>query len=126
MPPSQDPRLSGREAFAHPDFLKYTFARFLLVVSLEMLSVAVGWQVYEITNRPLDLGHVGLAQFLPGFALFLFAGSTFPAGVTSVTPGLGTTNGGDMVTIVETDDELLAAKATLERRLPRGSSDYDV
>jgi MFS family permease len=74
MPPSRDPRLSGREAFAHPDFLKYTFARFLLVVSLEMLSVAVGWQVYEITHRPLDLGYVGLAQFLPGFALFLFAG----------------------------------------------------
>jgi MFS family permease len=39
-----------------------------------MLSVAVGWQVYEITHRPLDLGYVGLAQFLPGFALFLFAG----------------------------------------------------
>jgi MFS family permease len=30
--------------------------------------------VYEITKRPLDLGYVGLAQFLPGFALFLFAG----------------------------------------------------
>src|SRR5882762_6032383 len=74
MPPSRDPRLSGREAFAHPDFLKYTFARFLLVVSLEMLSVAVGWQVYEITHRPLDLGYVGLAQFLPGLVLFLFAG----------------------------------------------------
>jgi MFS family permease len=61
-------------AFTHPDFRKYTLARFLLVVSLEMLSVAVGWQVYEITHRPLDLGYVGLAQFLPGFALFLFAG----------------------------------------------------
>ena len=71
---SQDPRLAGRVAFTHPDFLKYTLARFLLVVSLEMLSVAVGWQVYEITHRPLDLGYVGLAQFLPGFALFLFAG----------------------------------------------------
>src|SRR5882757_11481811 len=71
---SQDPRLAGRVAFTHPDFLKYTLARFMLVVSLEMLSVAVGWQVYEITHRPLDLGYVGLAQFLPGFALFLFAG----------------------------------------------------
>ena len=71
---SQDPRLSGRVAFTHPDFLKYTLARFLLVLALEMLSVAVGWQVYEITHRPLDLGYVGLAQFLPGFALFLFAG----------------------------------------------------
>jgi MFS family permease len=39
-----------------------------------MQSVAVAWQVYAITKRPIDLGYVGLAQFLPGFALFLFAG----------------------------------------------------
>jgi MFS family permease len=39
-----------------------------------MQSVAVGWQVYEITKRPLDLGLVGLAQFLPGIVLFLASG----------------------------------------------------
>ncbi len=39
-----------------------------------MQSVAVGWQIYEITHRPLDLGLVGLAQFLPGICLFLLAG----------------------------------------------------
>jgi MFS family permease len=71
---SQDPRLAGRVAFTYPNFVSYTAARFFIVLSLEMLSVAVGWQVYEITHRPLDLGYVGLAQFLPGFALFLFAG----------------------------------------------------
>jgi MFS family permease len=71
---AEDPRLAGRVAFTHPNFVSYTLARFLIVVALEMQSVAVGWQVYEITKRPLDLGYVGLAQFLPGFALFLFAG----------------------------------------------------
>jgi len=71
---TRDPRLAGRVAFTYPNFVSYTLARFFVVVSLEMLSVAVGWQVYEITRRPLDLGYVGLAQFLPGFALFLFAG----------------------------------------------------
>jgi len=71
---SQDPRLAGRVAFTHPNFVSYTIARFFIVVSLEMQSVAVGWQVYEITKRPIDLGYVGLAQFLPGFVLFLFAG----------------------------------------------------
>jgi MFS family permease len=74
MPTSRDPRLAGRVAFTHPDFVVYTLARFLLVLSLEMLSVTVAWQVYEITHRPLDLGYVGLAQFLPGIVLFLFAG----------------------------------------------------
>src|SRR4030081_2156306 len=71
---AEDPRLAGRVAFTYPNFVSYTLARFFIVVALEMQSVAVGWQVYEITKRPLDLGYVGLAQFLPGFALFLLAG----------------------------------------------------
>jgi MFS family permease len=71
---AEDSRLAGRVAFTHPNFVSYSLARFFIVVALEMQSVAVGWQVYEITKRPLDLGYVGLAQFLPGFALFLFAG----------------------------------------------------
>lgn len=71
---AKDPRLAGRVAFTHPNFVAYTLARFFIVLSLEMQSVAVGWQVYEITRRPLDLGYVGLAQFAPGFVLFLFAG----------------------------------------------------
>ncbi len=45
-----------------------------MVLALEMQSVAVGWQIYEITKRPLDLGLVGLAQFLPGILLFLVSG----------------------------------------------------
>ena len=49
-------------------------ARFLATVSNEMQAVAVGWQVYSLTHRPLDLGLVGLAQFLPGVLLFLVAG----------------------------------------------------
>ena len=71
---AKDPRLAGSVAFTHPNFVAYTLARFFVVLSLEMQSVAVGWQVYEITKRPLDLGYVGLAQFAPGFLLFLFAG----------------------------------------------------
>jgi MFS family permease len=39
-----------------------------------MQAVAVGWQVYEITKRPLDLGYVGLAQFLPAILLFPISG----------------------------------------------------
>jgi MFS family permease len=49
-------------------------ARFLAIVSSEMISVAVGWQIYGLTHRPLDLGLVGLAQFAPGVLLFLIAG----------------------------------------------------
>ena len=65
---------SSSIAFTYPDFVVYEFARFAIVIALEMVSVAVGWQVYEITHRALDLGLVGLAQFLPGLILFLPAG----------------------------------------------------
>jgi len=51
-------------------------ARFLITCANEMQAVAVGWQVYALTHRPLDLGLVGLAQFLPGIFLFLAAGHT--------------------------------------------------
>jgi MFS family permease len=51
-------------------------ARMCVVIGQEMESVAVGWQVYEITRRPVDLGYVGLAQFLPGILLFLVSGHT--------------------------------------------------
>lgn len=65
---------AGRVAFTYPDFSLYQVARFFIVAGLEMQSVAVGWQIYEITKRPLDLGLVGLAQFLPGVILFLPVG----------------------------------------------------
>ncbi len=61
-------------AFRYPNFRLFQAARFLMVTGLEMQSVAVGWQIYEITRRPLDLGLVGLAQFLPGLLLFLLGG----------------------------------------------------
>ncbi len=74
MSASRNSALSGRVAFTYPSFRFYIWARFFIVLATEMQSVAVGWQVYEITRRPLDLGFVGLAQFLPGIVLFLLAG----------------------------------------------------
>jgi MFS family permease len=41
-----------------------------------MQAIGVAWQIYGLTGRPLDLGLVGLAQFLPGILLFLLAGHT--------------------------------------------------
>src|SRR5438270_245943 len=63
-------------AFQHRDYSLYQVARLLVVLALEMQSVGVAWQVYEITRRPLDLGYVGLAQFLPAILLMLIVGHT--------------------------------------------------
>src|SRR5579863_7669125 len=73
MPAPADAR-AGRAAFTHPAFVLFQIARFLIVSAVEMQAVAVGWQVYDITKRALDLGLVGLAQFLPGILLFLVSG----------------------------------------------------
>jgi MFS family permease len=74
MPSLDKPKSAGRAAFTYPDFVRFQIARFFVVFALEMQSVAIGWQVYEITKRPLDLGFVGLAQFLPGILLILVSG----------------------------------------------------
>src|SRR5258708_16277160 len=72
---SADHRLTaGTAAFQFSGLRLYQIARFCLVFCTAMQWVAVGWQVYEITHRPLDLGLTGLAQFLPGVVLFLVAG----------------------------------------------------
>ena len=66
----------SRVVFRYPNFLYHATARVVSVLGSEMQAVAVGWQIYGLTHRPLDLGLVGLAQFLPGILLFLVAGNT--------------------------------------------------
>jgi MFS family permease len=62
------------EAFAYRDFRRYQMARGAVVLGAEAQSVAVAWQVYSLTHRPLDLGYTGLALFLPGLLFLLPAG----------------------------------------------------
>src|SRR5215467_6997823 len=69
-------RHGARVVFGYPNFLYHSSARVLSVLGAEMQAVAVGWQIFALTHRPLDLGMVGLAQFLPGILLFLVAGHT--------------------------------------------------
>jgi MFS family permease len=56
------------------DFNVFLASRFLSTVAMQIQSVAVGWQVYEITRTPLALGLVGLSEFVPMFLLTLPAG----------------------------------------------------
>ena len=52
----------------------YLLARLCGTLAVQMQTVAVGWQVYEATHDPLDLGLIGLSQFLPFVVLILPAG----------------------------------------------------
>lgn len=55
-------------------FLKLLSFRVLMVLAYQIMAVAVGWHIYEITHDTLSLGLIGLAEALPYFASALFAG----------------------------------------------------
>ncbi len=61
-------------AFRHGPFLRYWLARFFGTFSTQIVSVSVGWQIYDLTRDPLDLGYVGLVQFAPALLLVLVTG----------------------------------------------------
>jgi len=56
------------------EFRFFLAMRLPAALAVQMQSVAVGWQVYDISHKPLSLGLVGLAQFLPVFGFAIIAG----------------------------------------------------
>jgi MFS family permease len=66
--------VSRRELLRLRDFSLFLGSMFATGLALQMAQVAVGWQVYHIHHRPLDLGLVGLAEFIPLPLLALPAG----------------------------------------------------
>jgi MFS family permease len=64
----------GIAAFRHRDFALYWLASLAGHMALQMQMVAIGWQVYDLTRNPLDLGLVGLAEFLPAPLLVFLTG----------------------------------------------------
>lgn len=67
----------GNTAFAvwkHGNFARFSVGRFLATFGWQMMGVAVGWRVYELTHDALALGLIGLAQFLPFVSLVMVGG----------------------------------------------------
>jgi MFS family permease len=61
-------------ALSFRDFRLFQLGKLLSTLATQIQGVAVGWQVYELTGSPFDLGYVGLAQFAPALAMSLLAG----------------------------------------------------
>jgi MFS family permease len=57
-----------------PDFRLFVVARFCITLAIQIQAVVVAWQVYEITNDPLSLGLIGLAEAIPSIGVSLYAG----------------------------------------------------
>jgi MFS family permease len=60
--------------FQHRAYIAFWCARTASSFGFQMLSVAVGWQIYAMTGRAFDLGLIGLVQFFPSVLLALPAG----------------------------------------------------
>lgn len=62
-------------AFRHRPFLLFWVSRFLASFAVQIISVSVAWQVYDLTRDPFDLGLVGILQFAPSLLLVLITGA---------------------------------------------------
>lgn len=63
------------EAFRFPSYTRYFVSRFFTSFSTQVLSVAIGWQIYDETRNPIWLGWIGLVQFLPALGLVVVTGN---------------------------------------------------
>jgi MFS family permease len=57
-----------------PAYVRFLYVRIAASIALQLQVVAVGWQMYELTNSPFDLGLIGLVQFVPAISLFVLTG----------------------------------------------------
>jgi MFS family permease len=71
---SSAPSDSSKILFGHRPFLLYFWARAFSEFSFQIAAVAMGWQVYALTNSAFALGIVGLVQFIPTALLVFVAG----------------------------------------------------
>src|SRR5580693_6953782 len=61
-------------AFRVPAYRAFWLYRLFCSSAIQIQSVAVGWQIYELTKDPLKLGLIGLAEAVPALSVSLLAG----------------------------------------------------
>lgn len=72
--PPQTSSEPSSNALHYPAYVKYIVALLCHSFAAQIMTVAIGWQVYDITRDPWDLGLIGLSQFLPALMLVLVTG----------------------------------------------------
>src|ERR1700761_8200290 len=65
---------SAPSLLRHPAYARFLYVRTAASVAQQAQVVAVGWQMYELTDSPFHLGLIGLVQFIPAVGLFVFTG----------------------------------------------------
>jgi MFS family permease len=71
---AQDARSIYRSLLHHRDFLVFWTGSFLSGIGSQFTTVAMAWQMYELTDSALQIGLLGLARAIPQMGLLLVAG----------------------------------------------------
>ena len=66
--------LATAPLFGFRGYVRFWYSRLAGTSANQMLMVAIGWQMYDLTGSAWDLGLIGLLQFLPALLLVLVAG----------------------------------------------------
>lgn len=74
---TEKPRIDKPDAYAAlriPDFRRFMLMRLTTTLAVQIMSVSVGYFVYDLTGDPLMLGLIGLAEAIPAILISLWAG----------------------------------------------------
>ena len=71
---SRPPRTDAYAALRVPDYQRYISMRLCTTLAVQIMSVSVGYYVYDLTGDPLMLGFIGLTEALPAIGISLWAG----------------------------------------------------
>jgi len=74
VPASDTPRHDPYAALHIPDFRKLISARVCLTVATRIQGLVISWQIFRLTDDPLALGLIGLAEAVPSIGVSLYAG----------------------------------------------------
>ena len=66
--------MSKNNLLKNRNFINYLQIRWFNSIAIQAITLSVGWQVYEMTRNPIDLGLVALAQVIPIFVFILPSG----------------------------------------------------
>jgi MFS family permease len=69
-----EPATATRTLLNQRPFVLFWLARLSATMGYHMLAITIGWQVYALTNSALDLGYIGLIQFIPSVLFTLLVG----------------------------------------------------
>lgn len=72
--PRKSPKTDAYAALRVPDYRRFLGMRLMTTLAVQVMSVSVGYYVYELTDDPLMLGFIGLTEAVPAIGISLWAG----------------------------------------------------